>query len=133
MNRHLHVLTLGSALALGLATAGAAEEAPSTVREVAGVTTDLGNHTSALTYWVDEAQGTRVVTTIDSVSAEEAGAPHHSVVRFSALILPGQTQLISVPGPEGAQTPALQIRRLSNHDGRYRIQVQRLSAASHAS
>ena len=96
------------------------------------VTTDLGNRTSALTYWVDEAQGIRVVTTIDSVTGEVSGSPHHSVVRFSALILPGQSQVISVPGPVGAQPPMLQIRRLGNRDGRYRIQVQRIDTASHS-
>ena len=84
-------------------------------------------------YWVDSAQGIWVDTTVDRVSGEESGSPHHSVVRFSAQILPGQSLLISVPGLEGAQTPALQIRRLANQDGHYRIQVQRIAAASHSS
>ena len=126
-------LTLGAVLALGLATPGIAQERPTTVPEMAGVATDLGNHTSALTYWIDEAQGIRVVTTIDSVIGEAPSSPRHSVVRFSALILPGQSQVITVPGPEGAQTPRLQIRRLGNQDGQYRIQVQRIDAAGHSS
>jgi hypothetical protein len=133
MNKRLCSLALGPVLALGLATAGAAKEAPRIVPEMAAVTTDLGNHTSALTYWVDSAQGIWVDTTVDRVTGEESGSPHHSVVRFSAQILPGQSLLISVPGLEGAQTPALQIRRLANQDGRYRIQVQRIDAASHSS
>ena len=133
MDKRFCSLALAPVLALGLATAAAAKEAPNIVPEMAGVTTDLGNRTSALTYWVDEAQGLRVVTTIDSVTGEGSGSPHHSVVRFSALILPGQSQVISVPGPVGAQPPMLQIRRLGNQDGRYRIQVQRIDAANHSS
>jgi hypothetical protein len=133
MDKRFCSLALASVLAVGLATAGAAKEAPNIVPDKVGVTTDLGNRTSALTYWVDEAQGLRVVTTIDSVTGEGSGSPHHSVVRFSALILPGQSQVISAPGPVEARPPMLQIRRLSNQDGRSRIQVQRIDAASHSS
>ena len=130
MDERFCSLALGPVLALGLATAGAAKEVPRIVPEMAAVTTDLGNHTSALTYWVDSAQGIWVDTTVDSIIGEESGSPHHSVVRFSALILPGESLLIAVSGPKGTQTPVLQIRRLGNQDGRHRIQVQRIDTAN---
>ena len=125
------VTKLASALALAaVLTAGAATAAESrqALPQLSGVTTNLGNNASAQTYWVDEADGIHVVTTIDTVDGNAAPVPaRHSVARFSALILPGQSQVISVPGPAGAQPQALRIRRLSNRQGAYRIEVDRIT------
>jgi hypothetical protein len=93
---------------------------------MASVTTNLGNNVSAFTYWVDEADGFHVVTTIDTVVGGEA-VPH-AVVRFSALILPGQSQVISIPGPVGSQSQALRIRRLGDRFGTVDIEVDRIPA-----
>lgn len=96
-----------------------------TLPQLAGVTTDLGSNASALTYWVDDADGFHNVTTIDTIvgSTPSPEPDRHAIVRFSALILPGQSQVISVPGLAGSQTQALRIRRLRNHDGLADIQV----------
>lgn len=120
----------GFALAAVLFTGTArADEPHHAVPQSTAITTDLGNNTSALTYWVDEADGIHIVTTIDTVAGGEAThkPEQHSVVRFSALILPGQSQMISVPGPVGSQPQALRIRRLSNQLGNFRIEVDRIS------
>ncbi len=121
------ILGLAASLALVTNIAGSADAAEphGTLAQLAGVTTDLGRNASALTYWVDEADGLHVVTTIDTIVGGMA-APEpdrHAIVRFSALILPGQSQVISVPGLAGSQTQALRIRRLRNHDGLADIQV----------
>ena len=122
-------LIIAAGVLVGIAGVAHADAAPRYVPEMAGIRTDLGNNSSALTYWVDEAQGTRVVTTIDSVTDAGAATPErHAVVRFSALILPGQAQVISVPGPVGSVQQALVIRRHANAKGQYRIEVERVPA-----
>jgi hypothetical protein len=128
----------GLALAAALVTANlvtasaSAAEPHGAVPQLAAVTTDLGNNATALTYWVDQADGFHVVTTIDTgVDGTAALAEdRHAVVRFSAPILPGQSQVISVPGSAGPQAQALRIRRFSNHDGRADIQVDSVPATT---
>src|SRR5690348_15978846 len=124
-------LALAAGLMVGIAGTARADESRHALTRLAGITTDLGNDTSALTYWVDEADGVHVVTTVDTVvSGEAAPDPkRHAIVRFSALILPGQSQEISVPGPLGSQEQALRIRRLGNQSGDFRIEVNRISPA----
>ena len=68
------------------------------------------------------------MTTIDSVTDAGTGAPEqHAIVRLSALILPGQLQVISVPGALGAVQQSLMVRRRANADGNYRIGVESVS------
>lgn len=121
------ILGLAASLALITSIAGNANAAEphGTLPQLAGVTTDLGSNASALTYWMDEADSFHVVTTIDTIVGGTAvpEPDRHAIVRFSALILPGQSQVISVPGLAGSQTQALRIRRLRNHDGLADIQV----------
>jgi hypothetical protein len=38
-----------------------------------------------------------VVTTVDTVIGQDGDAEKHAVVRCSSVLLPGQSQLISVP------------------------------------
>ena len=130
-NRAVSGFALAAALAAGLVGAARADEPRHALPSLASITTDLGNKASALTYWVDEADGVHVVTTIDTVVGGDAAsdAQQHAIVRFSALILPGQSQVISVPGPVGAQQQALRIRRLSNKSGQFRIEVEQVPGA----
>ncbi len=123
-----------TALAIGMSARVNAAEPRVAVPQLTAITTDLGHNTSALTYWVDEADGIHVVTTIDTVIGDET-APEHgrdAVVRFSALILPGQSQIISVPGPVGSQPQVLRIRRLGNHFNAVDVEVDRVAVPTMA-
>src|SRR5258708_22481493 len=82
------------------------------VREGHAVTTELGANASAITYWVRESDGWHVVTTVDTVIEQNGDAGKHAVVRFSSVLLPGQSQLISVPFAIGERQQDLRIRRL---------------------
>ena len=84
------------------------------VREGHAVTTELGANASAITYWVSGSDGWHVVTTVDTVIEQNGDAEKHAVVRFSAVLPPGQSQLISVPFPIGEQQPVLRIRRVGD-------------------
>ena len=84
------------------------------VREGEAVATELGANASALTYWVSEPDGWHVVTTVDTVISRDGDAEQHAVVRFSSVLLPGQSQLISVPFAIGEQQQVLRIRRLGD-------------------
>jgi hypothetical protein len=84
------------------------------VREGQAVVTELGANASAITYWVRESDGWHVVTTVDTVNGQDSGAEKHAVVRFSSLLLPGQSQLISVPFAFGERQQVLRIRRLGD-------------------
>ena len=125
------ILGRATSLALIESIAGSASAADphDALPRLARITTDLGSNASALTYWVDEADGFHVVTTIDTIVGGTAvlEPDRHAIVRFSALILPGQSQVISVPGLAGSQTQAPRIRRLRNHGGLADIQVDNIT------
>jgi len=89
-----------------------ADQLNSTVRQRQAVTTELGPNASAITYWVSEPDGWHVVTTVDTVIEQNSDAEKHAVVRFSSVLLPGQSQLISVPFAIGERQQVLRIRRL---------------------
>jgi hypothetical protein len=78
------------------------------------VATKLNPNASAITYWVSESDGWHVVTTVDTVTAKDSNAEQHAVVRFEAVLLPGQSQVISVPFPIGEQQRFLRIRRFGD-------------------
>jgi hypothetical protein len=96
-----------------------------TVREHQPVVTELSANASAITYWVSESDGWHVVTTVDTVIGEHDDAKHHAVVRFSSVLLPGQSQLISVPFANGEQQQVLRIRRRCDQ-----IEVARVPGSS---
>jgi hypothetical protein len=102
--------------------ASAAAEPAGSVRE--HVITRLGVNVSAVTYWVTGPEGWRVVTTVDTAANEHSNRDAHAIVRFSSSLLPGQSQLISVPVTVGEVAPVLRIRRLA--DG---IEVTNVSAS----
>ena len=76
--------------------------------------TDLGKDASAITYWVREVDGWHVVTTVDLVFDRDSATERHAIVRFSAVLQPGQTQQISIPVAIGRPAEVLRIRRLGD-------------------
>jgi hypothetical protein len=100
------------ALSAGIlvATAAAADQ-PSPLHAPVAHTAVLGGNASALTYWVDRADGRHVVTTVDTVIG---GTQQHAVVRFSAVLQPGQSQIVSIPASDAAHARELQIRYIGN-------------------
>jgi hypothetical protein len=102
-----------------------ADQLNNAVRQRQAVTTQLGPNASAITYWVSEADGWHVVTTVDTVIGQNGDAEKHAVVRFSSVLLPGQSQLISVPFAIGERQPVLRIRRLGD-----RIEVAQVGGSA---
>jgi hypothetical protein len=95
---------LAGILVVVFATAGPglkAAEINNVVREGQPVVTELSANASTITYWVSGPNGWRVVTTVDTVIGRDGDSEKHAVARFSAVLLPGQFQLISVPLASG--------------------------------
>jgi hypothetical protein len=78
------------------------------------ITTELGGSAKAITYWTDQPEGARVVTTVDTVSAADTDAEQHAVVRLQTVLQPGQAQEISVPLAVGETQPVLRIERVGD-------------------
>jgi hypothetical protein len=95
------------------------------VREGQDVVTELGANASPTTYWFAESDVWHVVTTIDIVVRMEGAEERHAVARFSAVLLPGQVQLISVPYPPGEQQQVVRVRRTGDW-----IEIARLPGSS---
>jgi hypothetical protein len=102
-----------------------ADQLDNAVREGHAVTTELGANASAVTYWVARSDGWHVVITVGTVIERNSDADKHAVVRFSSVLLPGQSQLISVPFAIGEQQQVLRIRRLGD-----RIEVARVPGSA---
>jgi hypothetical protein len=115
---------LMAALVTGTAALSATPPA-NVVREGQAVVTELDANASAVTYWVNEPDGWHVVTTVDAVTGQDGESEKHVVVRFAALLLPGQSQLISVPSAAGERQQILRIQRLGD-----RIEVVRVAGSS---
>jgi hypothetical protein len=113
--------TTGSVILYGMIAASAvqASEQDPNVNEGQGVATALGPNASAIAYWVSQADGWHVVTTVDTTNAEGSEPNDHAVVRFSAVLQPGQSQSISIPVAIGERQPELLIRRVAD-----RIEVE---------
>jgi hypothetical protein len=65
-----------------------------------------------------------VVTTVDTVTGQNSDTEEHALVRFASVLLPGQSQLISVPFAVGEQQQLLRIRRLGDQ-----IEIKRVPGA----
>jgi hypothetical protein len=102
-----------------------ADQLDNAVREGHAVTTELGANAAAVTYWVARSDGWHVVTTVDTVIERNGDADKHAVVRFSSVLLPGQSQLISVPFAIGERQQVLRIRRLGDQ-----IEVARVDGSA---
>jgi hypothetical protein len=85
------------------------------------VMTELSVNASAMTFWMIEPDGWRVVTIVDTVMGRDSEAEKHVVVRFSSVLQPGQSQLISVPLALGERQRLLRVTRVGD-----RIQVERI-------
>ena len=128
MTNFLKAARVAGILAVSFATVTAelrAAQPNTTVREGQGVTTELSANASAITYWVNEADGWHVVTTVDTVIEQNGDSDKHAIVRFSSVLLPGQSQTISVPLPIGERQQALQIRRLGDQ-----LEIERVPASA---
>ena len=95
------------------------------VLENQAVVTRLGSGATAVSYWASAADGWHVVTTVDTVVAADTETEQHLIVRFSATLLPGQEQLVTVPGAVGTEQQALRIRRVGDQ-----IQMTRIADPS---
>jgi hypothetical protein len=117
----------GLLIAASLATSPAlrATQVDESVRENQAVVTQLGANATAVSYWVGGPDGWHVVTTIDTVAGKDTDAEQHAIVRFSAALMPGQEQLISVPSALGEEQQVLRIRRVGDQ-----IQMTRISDPS---
>src|SRR5262245_58979409 len=123
MTMLLRTTSIASILVAGFIAANSTALAAndnSNVAEGQAIRTELGNDATAISYWVSQRDGWHVVTTIDSVSGRDTDAEHHAVTRFSATLLPGQMQVISVPLPLSEPQQALHIQRIGD-----RIEVTR--------
>jgi hypothetical protein len=117
MTNYVKAAGLAGILVVVLATTAPALPATpldNALREGQAAETELDANTSAITYWVSESDGWHVVTTVDSVMGQRGEAEKHAVVRFSSVLLSGQSQLISVPAAVGEQQQVLRIRRLGD-------------------
>jgi hypothetical protein len=101
-----------------------ADQSGNTVREGHAVTTELSGNVAAVTYWVSKSDGWHVVTTVYTVTGGNGEAEKHAIVRFSSVLLPGQSQLVSVPFAIGERQQILRIRRLGGE-----IEVARVDGA----
>ena len=95
------------------------------VIENQAVVTKLGEGATAVSYWASAPDGWHVVTTVDTVVAADTETEQHLIVRFSATLMPGQEQLVTVPGAIGTEQQALRIRRVGD-----RIEMQRVADPS---
>jgi hypothetical protein len=120
-----HKFAFAFAAGILMAASPAGAKAWEVAQPATASTVDLGGGASALTYWVDDADGRHVVTSVDTVIPDETGRneDRHSVVRFSAVLLPGQIQTVSVPSLGTAQPQELQLRRSDKG-----IEIDRVSA-----
>jgi hypothetical protein len=116
--------TLTSAL-LSVPWGAGADETNKALAEGQAVTVQLGADASVISYWISTPEGPEVVTTIDIVSGRDTDAEHHAIARFSTRLLPGQTQLVSVPVAVGQEQPVLSISRVGG-----RIEVARVARSS---
>ena len=116
MTNFIKAAGLAGILVAALATAPGlrADQPNNAVREGHAVTTELSGNAAAVTYWVNKSDGWHVVTTVDTVTDQNGDAGKHAIVRFSAVLLPGQSQSISVPSAIGERQQVLRIRRLGD-------------------
>jgi hypothetical protein len=78
--------------------------------------TQLSSEASAVTYFVDRADGYHIVVTVRTQHDAGADALHQPpAIRFSSRILAGQTIDLSTPESAGAAGTVLEITRRAGH------------------
>lgn len=95
------------------------------VRENQAVTIRLGDDATAVSYWSSAPDGWHVVTTVAVADPDHAATAQPAIVRFSATLVPGQEQLISVPMSVGEPAQALRISRTGD-----RIEIDKVADPS---
>jgi hypothetical protein len=112
---------LSATAVIASAPAFAGETLPA---ERQAIVTYLGGKASAVTYYVRNAKGYQVVTTLDA-AGEPGAAP--AVVRVSTVLQqPGDEQIVSLPGPLGRDGTSLRIVRVGDV-----IQVEKVGALAY--
>ncbi|SDO88173.1 hypothetical protein SAMN05428967_0428 [Phyllobacterium sp. YR620] len=120
MTRYFRIATAASLLyGITVASSQAQAAEPKIATEGQGISTVLGADASAVTYWVKQPDGWHVVTTVGTNGADNTHTESRAVARFSAVLLPGQSQSISVPAELGKPQSTLLIRRVAD-----RIEVE---------
>ena len=113
---------LAVVLSLAASTSLLATQDDQTVRENQAMVVPLGANATAVSYWTSAPDGWHVVTTVNTVTGADSDAEQHAIVRFSATLMPGQEQLISVPLALGEAAQVLRIRRQGD-----RIEMERIA------
>ena len=99
--------------AAAFAIAGAVTVQAADIAPVTGHWTKLGEHFSALVYYIDEPDGFHVVVTTQQGAKEKA-----AVARFETVLAAGQSAVVSIPRAAG-EAPARMV--LSNAGARLHI------------
>src|SRR5215813_924619 len=109
--------------AAALAIAGAATVQAADIAPVTGHWTRLGEHFSALVYYIDKPDGFHVVVTTQQGTRENA-----AIARFETVLAVGQSAAVSIPRAAG-ETPARVV--LSNAGGHLHIAEPPDSVSTH--
>ena len=99
------VLATAALAIAGVATVQAADIAP-----VTGHWTKLGEHSSAVVYYIDEPDGFHVVATTQQGAKEKA-----AVARFEIVLAAGQSAAISVPRAAGEAPARMVLNNAGDH------------------
>jgi hypothetical protein len=99
-----------TASAIVVAATAMASAQADTLRPGEAYLSHVATDTSAVTYWNEGKSGYDVVTTLEIKQQTNS-----SIVRFVSTLGPGQSQVISVPGPANGPSRALTITRIGNH------------------
>jgi hypothetical protein len=100
------LLAIAEALAIaGVVTAQAADIAP-----VTGHWTKLGEHFSALVYYIDQPDGFHVVVTTQQGAREKA-----AVARFETVLAAGQSAAVSIPRGAGEAPARIALSNAGGH------------------
>ena len=102
----MKTLLATAALAIaGVATVQAADIAP-----VTGHWTRLGEHSSALVYYIDEPDGFHVVVTTQQGARDKA-----AVERFETVLAAGQSAAVSIPRTAGEAPARIELSNAGGH------------------
>jgi hypothetical protein len=104
----------GMAMVLAAAAPSDGTRSEGTIQGTDAAVTHLAPGIGAFTYWLNGAGG-EVVTFVRvrrDNSGDAQAKDRDFVFRFSVVLVPGQTQTISVPGIDWGNPPTIRIRRV---------------------
>jgi len=99
------LLAAAALVVAGVATAQAADTAPVTAHW-----TKLGEHFSALVYYIDEPDGFHVVVTTQQGARYKA-----AVARFETVLATGQSAAVSIPRAAGEAPEQIVLSNAGDH------------------